>query len=434
MRQHHLKKIDIQKGFWVLKFRFKLKKLNSEGFSLIELLVVVLILGIVVGPFLHSFITATRTNVKASTTLTATNLAEATMEEFAAYKMESLLVKHPTYTYDASTKAYSFEFTGDYYNSSATDYTIKAKLDPSISDYSEYNNMSVADVENINGDYCAVYAMKIDEASSVYDVFEQRNREAAAADSSIYSIPAGLRGQLSGGLRRTIDITISSNGKIAIPNGDGTNSFIDHVKVTVKTTYKLNNNVVAGATIVPNTEQEMTYSETKEVYDNRSSKKEFSSIYFFFTPRSEAAVSDIINIYNVSNIPGYCYIVQENLYGGTPVERVQSINLIENPSWAVGVSSLSGQKSAMKIRTNLYKERTPMKLSDSQTYFRLSFKTPTKSFETTSQEELMRVLSVQSADGRNFDDSATKDKIYSLTLEVYKGTEKMCTMTGSKLE
>ena len=55
---------------------------NNRGLSLVELIVSVAILAIIVLPLLSSFVTATRTNVKARNKFRATNVADNIMEGF----------------------------------------------------------------------------------------------------------------------------------------------------------------------------------------------------------------------------------------------------------------------------------------------------------------------------------------------------------------
>ena len=53
----------------------QIKERKNSGFTLVELLIAITILGIIVGPFMHSFVTASRTNAKAQQIQNATLLA-----------------------------------------------------------------------------------------------------------------------------------------------------------------------------------------------------------------------------------------------------------------------------------------------------------------------------------------------------------------------
>ncbi len=56
------------------------KKLNNKGFTLVELILAISILAVIVGPFLHAFMTSTRMNVRSRNKSQATTLAQNVME------------------------------------------------------------------------------------------------------------------------------------------------------------------------------------------------------------------------------------------------------------------------------------------------------------------------------------------------------------------
>ncbi|MDD3414411.1 MAG: prepilin-type N-terminal cleavage/methylation domain-containing protein [Lachnospiraceae bacterium] len=70
--------------------KFKKKELNNQGVTLVELLVAVAIIGIIVGPFLHAFVSSIQTNSKARNSLRATTVAQDIVEGIKAYGIEEL--------------------------------------------------------------------------------------------------------------------------------------------------------------------------------------------------------------------------------------------------------------------------------------------------------------------------------------------------------
>lgn len=66
------------------------KKLNNAGMSLIEVLVAVIILALVTGPILSSFVSALKYNSKAKEKQRVTTAAQSIMEGFKAYDIEEL--------------------------------------------------------------------------------------------------------------------------------------------------------------------------------------------------------------------------------------------------------------------------------------------------------------------------------------------------------
>lgn len=76
---------------------------KNGGFTLVEILVAITVLGIIVVPFMHSFVTASRTNSKAKELQNATALGSNLMEEIKANTMEDLAFQfnYPTKNDDA---------------------------------------------------------------------------------------------------------------------------------------------------------------------------------------------------------------------------------------------------------------------------------------------------------------------------------------------
>lgn len=66
------------------------EKLNNKGFSLVEVLVGVIILGVVVGPLLSVFVASARYDARSKEQQLITGVAESLMESFKAYNTEEL--------------------------------------------------------------------------------------------------------------------------------------------------------------------------------------------------------------------------------------------------------------------------------------------------------------------------------------------------------
>ena len=69
------------------------RKLNNRGMSLIEILVAIIILAVVTGPLLHSFVTAIKLNSKAKEQQRVITAAQSIMEGFKAYTLEELCMQ-----------------------------------------------------------------------------------------------------------------------------------------------------------------------------------------------------------------------------------------------------------------------------------------------------------------------------------------------------
>lgn len=73
------------------------KKKNNKGFTLVEVIIAVVILGIVFAPLLQNFIQAARINQKSRVELDATTMGQNIMEGLSAYDADSIIKAFDTY-------------------------------------------------------------------------------------------------------------------------------------------------------------------------------------------------------------------------------------------------------------------------------------------------------------------------------------------------
>lgn len=424
----------------------RIEKLNEKGFTLVELLVVVTILAIVVAPFLHSFITAAQTNSKSATLLTATNLAESAMEEFEAYSLDSLNAKHTSTETDGK---YSYEFTGDYYSTGTDNYNIKVSLDPKASAatdvYYDLNTASYASIENLNMDTCAIYSMGNDDEDNALANFYQK------IIAKGRSLTESEKNTIKGATLRYITVSISSPTTINTADGS-----FPQVKVKVRVEYRLDASTATSFGLDTGANEHI-YNYDRDVYDNKTSLKAISSIYLIYIPRN--ATSDTITVLNPKNIVANLYVIQQKGVAGIRALK-PAINIKESASWASGPSGSfpkdgSGNiinHSFLRLCTNLYTPSVNPTEADDMSkatpnfnvyyyyipnnYLSLPVASRTeKCFtDTGGNKSNMIVTQASTADGRSLVGEKTKNRIYEMKVEVYKGTELICTMTGSKLD
>ena len=157
------------------------KELNNKGFSLVELLIATIILGIVVAPLLHSFVTAASTTVRSRQIGEATLLGENVAELVETTDLKNLetLFENPSFdtnptdpnnnppasTYSVNsvndTEVYSLSAQG--VPSGGSTFNVKVTLDPSPYRTGDQDNRRVNDVKL--SDYSvmdAIYAQSLD--------------------------------------------------------------------------------------------------------------------------------------------------------------------------------------------------------------------------------------------------------------------------------
>ena len=88
------------------------KKINNEGFSLVEVLVAVIILALVAGPILMAFVMSARFNARARESQRVTAVAESVMEEFKGMSIKEARTAGSGYTDITPIGATSFTFQG----------------------------------------------------------------------------------------------------------------------------------------------------------------------------------------------------------------------------------------------------------------------------------------------------------------------------------
>ncbi len=109
----------------IKKHAYTNKYLNHRGFSLIELLICIAILGIIAAPLLNHFVTAARVNVKAEQIQKETTLAQTLVEDIKGKSLEAIAIE---YAYSASSDKKELikdSVSGNYVE--ATDYNRSCK-------------------------------------------------------------------------------------------------------------------------------------------------------------------------------------------------------------------------------------------------------------------------------------------------------------------
>ena len=409
-----------------------IKKLNNRGMSLVELLVAVVILAIIMVPLLHSFVSSSKLNGKSQRVLKATMIAENVMEEFDDVSVEDLAKK---YSVTGNSGIYTFDFSSDQLSEYGTDeYQAIVTLNPGDS-YEAYNQVSLSDVSAITSEHSALYAVSPTYDESVYTTFAERNVSARSTDPSYATCDAAF---FETNLNRNISVVITKGSKATDADGNQ----IDLAKVVLTIEYAYNNNATTKALLT----SDLKYTETKVLFDNTTTKTALEHIYILYTPRylatnpllGASAKSDVISIRNLNNLEvGVSVIRQETDTDSTYLpnylthQRAQ-ITVYENPVWTG--SYTKDTPGAIQLRTNLLKTDAGTSISTSGCELIYSNSNGAKKATGTVAEN---ILSLKTAQGKNLDGSATKDRIYEMTVKVYHNsdlTNPIAVLNGTKIE
>lgn len=153
-----------------MQFDNKLKK-NNKGFTLLELLITVVILALITAPFLSSFASASKTNVKSKRIQEANELSQHIIEQFKGSSVAKMV--NPS-NYNMNPTNESIDSTDEKYRKNSTSYekevngstlgfpagyTANIKLKPIKSIVNEDN--AIPEIETLSKDNCLVLAGNI---------------------------------------------------------------------------------------------------------------------------------------------------------------------------------------------------------------------------------------------------------------------------------
>ena len=172
------------------------KELNNKGVSLVELLIATIILGIVVVPLLHTFVTAANTTARSrqigEATLLGENIAELVETTAMTKTALKALFEDPSFgvdntdpdnpsiscSQDSNTDVYSLSAKGVHAGSST--FNVKVKLDPTAyhtgnaANRKPINDVKLSDYSNMDG----IYAQSLDVTNPDVLAYADFQREA----------------------------------------------------------------------------------------------------------------------------------------------------------------------------------------------------------------------------------------------------------------
>lgn len=321
--------------------RFKKKELNNQGVTLVELLVAVAIIGIIVGPFLHAFVSSIQTNSKARNSLRATTVAQDIVEGIKAYEIEELGYqfnfpdKGFHVIHNGSVSGGSVEEVlysgGAYTSANPSIMPVNPLTDPHASVYSGdggntytflgqnsgiyYFTMSNISFENKKYDALITLSanaykaggtstvrpndeqvVTIDKMDNFKDAYyvQEKGMDAKVLSEMIDSVSPNS--VLQADVERTITITISNT---VVPGKP------DHTKASVS--YNYIGTITGDPTLPP-----ATYtSGDMTIFNNKISGEPLTHIYLFYYPLYNNWKSDSIIIKNNDNVPVVIHLVKQ---------------------------------------------------------------------------------------------------------------------------
>lgn len=281
---------------------------QNKGFTLVEVLIAMTILGIIVVPLLHAFVTSANTNAKSKRIMDATGLAQNIMEELKAGSLEDLAkqfngsVENPVITlgdeyttYEEESQSYegvaterfSVNEEGEFIGQPSKEYNFLMRNVPmgegiydALINLKASVSRDLASVYSMNQSDCGYYAQtenmdqraaaefQIRNAAYVYEAVAQKNTD-----------------EFKKIMKRTITISIEEH------------------TVDVTYTYEIPRGYTA--------EDECTFQETTRIYHDLTGEKRLKAVYLYYYPLySSRGDVEGIEIKNTKDLDVDVYLVK----------------------------------------------------------------------------------------------------------------------------
>lgn len=419
-----------------------MRETDNKGFSLIELLIAVCILGIIVIPLLNSFVSSYRMNARSRQTLRATTLAQNEMEIFEKESIEDLC-SLPEFVYDSSVNptgyqvstsssdgCYSFKREGIINDESGRAmFDIYVELNPlreNASDrYYDENMRKVLDMSTISTKDSGTYVQKIRTLSSGVD-------EDSDAYTYFYNNKlAGCMWPLS-----WFETDVSRVITLDISQYDDGGKTYTRAKVTYD--YSLNNASVMPADMMNYKPVEKVIYDNTQNTDEAGNPVELKSIYLFFAPRFSYAGAinkyDTIVVNNASGLPVDIYVIRQEmlLSGATEAEQTEEVPIDYKSKLIIYDKTDADGTTQATYHTNLNIDK-PDAAGEGQKVLLEFTDTGVAVSPPYARNDIIDMTGLKALDAASF-----KDRIYEMTVRVYEtgddvSSAPLVTLTGTKL-
>lgn len=428
-------------------------KLNNKGMTLVELLVAIAILAIIVGPFLHAFISSMRTNAKARDALRTTTVAQDITEGLKAYTVEDLCYqfnypdKDFRIVHKATVKPDSIEellYDGTDY--SAADPSVKP-ADPETQahagvysddggDTYEYLGQTsgkyyfaMNGISYQKGSYDALISLNavpyrggtsksispneakvisLDKMDVTQDGFfiQDPDFDQKIVDEMNTTAQENANTVSTNTTARTITVTISSEKKL-----------LEKEKIKATISYNYVGGIVGDTTADP-----IEYDETNVMFNNVETGTSLRNLFLCYYPLYQDWKSDTIVINNPDNVPVNFYLVKQ-------IDSTKPMQIYEE-----------------LYRMELYLNEDPLtgSIDDSVTNFCTNLNQNLMTKTEVAQVKFYYngvVTDFDKLKVKNLTNSSERDRLYDISVDIYKegaaaagypADQKLLTFDGSK--
>ena len=406
------------------------EKLNNKGFSMLEILIAMLILSGIVAVIYAGFVRVARINRDTRLRHKATTLAQNVMEGIKAESIEEILYQfsYPSYTDPDGGVIDNFDiipvsmFSDTLLNSvsAAEEYMVGTALEKEKGYKKTADGKYTLQLKNVELDN-SLFDVKIILDSNPYVSGNAQSRGQNYNSQQVSQIPV---------VDTNYDALISNckeyddEGWLKIQNEIG-GSFVQNnakrvIEVTIDETILISGETVSYVTVkyYYYYQTNKMYEVTDVVFDNSVSPEyELRNMFLFFRPSYGYAEDEII-INNIDDKEMNLYLVKQQLGDATGL-----ISKENGYRAKVVVNGKESAKSLLSINTNLGTNLGNGQSVDAQAKY--TYSDGTFSYTDAVANAMLGI--------NNLADSEVKDKLMDVTVEIYQGTEKKITMTGTLL-
>lgn len=457
-----------------------MRKTRNSGFSLLEVLVAIAVLGLLAGPLMHSFVTAANTNVKSKDRQRVTAVAQNLMEQVVALEPEEIQTDREWKALDVDGNAITASGAGVSVGTKAASYvreyrditsgnrSYDARVTLNSNTYEAINQQSLADISNmdLSQDACYLENAADGQAASGNTVAEEFVERVVVAmqdeiqgeeitDEKIQGMTDRARASVEEKMKRTITLDVTLIGQLS-----GRHS----TQVKLSISYQYNDPNILE---LEPAEQVIQTLVEEQIFDNTGSEKELRNIYLFYQPRYQSQTGDLVNlndtviINNQPEVPVTVYLVKQKQDGAAGLEQTYLVDLKINErdsylgyeglpendpkeNWHTDANFVAATSIRSNLGWDLYAGADPEKepqeiIGNSQidcTYRRFGWTENGDMREVTGGlDRIGRITSFSPLAG-----TATRDHLFGVTVEVFQSSEtnrfgdeqKLYTMTGTK--
>lgn len=375
-----------------------MNKQNNKGFTLVEIIVAIAVLGVIVVPLLRGFVTTSALNQKSKQMMMASNAAQTIMEQFTGCTIEEVhnaLVADPVsnpFVRNLTDYKYTYSMPNVQYN--GVNFDARVILDTSdyyAADDSGYNQVKYPVISSIDISKDAIYAENDQVADKAFAEFVARNLASSG-------LPGKTVEQFKDNCEREIILDIEK-----VPDGA---SFYKKVTITYK--------YIAPVGYVDNTQRE--YEKSLILFSDDSvdaaNRVDLRNLYLMYRPYYDG-LSETIIINNKDNLKVNVYLIKQVT--------------------DTDVSALRTAENGYRVNVKVYETPDPLCLPGTSSFEAATdiFSNFTKNIaddtDISSQLNLLYYdnhtslsYSGSCLKSKYFTDTYDKDRIYNMTVEIYK--------------